>query len=207
MATTTWVSFYDDLLPLVPGCSQAMADKVLLRAAQEWHERTLCWRSWLYDVTTTTDENTYAFGFDARSELVQLLRSRLDGQEQDVLTADSIPANWQADTSWCDRKGIFTTDNANFVLVPMPAADLVVSNEVALRPSNAATGVDSAIFARYGYEIALGAAARLHEMPGKPYSDANSTARARFETAIARAASDVWHGSSRAPQRVRARFL
>jgi hypothetical protein len=207
MATTAWIGFYDDLLPLVPGCSQAMADKVLLRAAQEWHERTLCWRSWLYDVTTTTDENTYAFGFDARSELVQLLRSRLDGQEQDVLTADSIPANWQADTSWCDRKGIFTTDNANFVLVPMPAADLVVSNEVALRPSNAATGVDSAIFARYGYEIALGAAARLHEMPGKPYSDANSTARARFETAIARAASDVWHGSSRAPQRVRARFL
>jgi hypothetical protein len=207
MATTTWASFLDDLMPLAPGCTQLMANKVLLRAAQEWCERTLCWRAWLSDVTTTTDENTYAFGLSAEQDLVQLLRSTLDGVEIDVLTADSIPANWQADTSWSDQRGIFSTDGANFVLVPMPAADLLVANEVALRPANAATGVDSAIFAAYANEIALGAAARLHAMPKKPYSYPQSTARAEFEDSIHKAASDVWHGTSRAPTRVRARFL
>jgi hypothetical protein len=202
-----WENFYPYLLPLVPGCPYPTADLQLRLASQEWCDKTLCWRIWLGDVTTTTDENTYAFGFASGSELVQLLRSTLDGQEQDVLTADSIPANWQSDTSWCDRKGIFTTDGENFVLVPMPAADLVVSNEVALRPSNAATGVEDAIFSAYANEIATGAAARMHAMPGWSFSYPQSTARSEFNEAIASAASDVWHGYSRAPQRVRARFL
>jgi hypothetical protein len=204
---TAFTYFYDDLMPLVPGCPMAMANKALLRAAQEWCEKTLCWRAWLDDVTTLTDENTYDFNVVAGQEVVQLLRATLDGQDILVMTPDSIPANWRTSTAWSDRTGIFTQDASSFVLVPTPAADLIVQTEVALRPTNTATGVEDAIFAAYANEIATGAAARLHAMPGKPYTYAASTARKEFQDAIATTASEVWHAFSRAPQRVRASFL
>jgi hypothetical protein len=202
-----WTQFYDYLMPHVPGCPMAMANLQLRLAAQEWCDKTLCWRAWLDDVTTLTDENSYDFPVTSTQEVVQLLRATLDGQSIEVLTPDSVPANWQSDTSWSRRRGIFTQDAASFVLVPMPAADLIVQTEVALRPSNTATGVEDAIFAAYVNEIATGAAARLHAMPGKPYTYAASTARKEFNDAIATTASEVWHAFSRAPQRVRASYL
>jgi hypothetical protein len=202
-----WTTFYDYLMPLAPGCTQAFADQQLRLAAREWCDKTLCWRLWLDDVTTVTDVNEYDFGAATGQEVVQLLRATLDAQDLDVLTADSIPANWRSDTGWSDRQGIFTVDAKTFILVPQPAAGLIAQTEVALRPTIDATGVEDFIFASYVNEIATGAAARLHAMPKKPYSYPQSTARAEFNAAIDKAASDVSHAFSRAPARVRASFL
>lgn len=198
--------FYDDLLPLVTGCPTAMADHALKRAVREWCDRTLCWRDWLADVTTLADENNYDFEVQATQEVVQVLRATLDGAEVDVLSPDNLPTNWRT-ADWCDRAAIVTTDGVSFTLVPMPSAGQTVAVEVALRPSDTATTVEDFIHARYCAQIAKGAAARLHAMPGKPYTYPASTARAEFESDIARVASEVAHAFSRTPLRVRASFL
>lgn len=202
-----WTTLYDYLMPLAPGCSQAMADLQLRIAAQEWCDKTLCWRVWLDDVTTEADVNQYDFETGIGQDVVQLLRATLDGHDLEVITVDTVPANWRSDTSFSEHKGIFSVDSETFILVPMPDVGLIVQTEVALRPTNDATGIEDFIFNSYASDIATGAAARLHAMPKKPYSYPQSTARAQFQAAIDSTASDVWHAFSRAPARTRASFL
>lgn len=200
-----WNAFYDYLMPLVPQCPQPMANLHLRLAAQEWCDRTLSWREWLDDVTTTGDLS-YDFGVSSTQDVVQLLRATLDGQDLPVITPDQLPSNWRTSSAGCIR-GIFTLDTQTFNVVPTQAAGLIVQTEVALRPSNTATGVEDSLFRSYANEIATGAAARLHAIKKKPYSDAQSTARGEFNEAIDKVASEVWHAYSRAPLRTRASFL
>lgn len=199
-----WSAFLDDLMPMVPGCPQPMAEFHLRRAAQKFCERTLCWREWLDDQTTAGEE-TFYFGVDTKQEVVQLLRATLDGQEMDVISADKLPANWRSGNAVV--RGIFTLDRDSYFIVPTPGTGVVVQTEVALKPSNTATGISDELFRHYVDHIALGAAARLHSTVGTPYSNPQSTARAQFDAAVAEVASDVDKAHSRTANRVRAHFL
>jgi hypothetical protein len=202
----TWSQFYDYLMPLVPNCPQPMADQQLRLAAQEWCDGTLCWRLWLDDVAMNGTDTNYDFETTSQQEVSQLLRATLDGKDLPAITADQLPSNWRTLSSFCDR-GIFTIDAESFDVVPLQAAGLIVQTEVALRPSNTATGVEDFIFRSYVNEIATGAAGRLHAMPRKPYSYPQSTARGQFLNAIDKVASEISHAFSRAPTRVRAHYL
>lgn len=199
-------AFYDYLLPWVPGCSLAMANLQLRLAAQEWCDRTLCWRQWLDDVTTSGVQEPYDFNTSSGQQVAQLLRANLDGREIAVLTADQVPSNWRTTGASCVR-GIFTLDSEAFNVVPTQAAGLIVQTEVALRPSNTATGVEDSVFSSYVEEIAMGAAGKLHAMPKKPWSLPQSASLAMFTDAIDKVASEVAHAYSRAPNRVRASFF
>lgn len=202
----TWDQFYPYVLPQVPGFVLPTVDIQLRLAAQEWCERTLCWREWLDDVTTTATDLQYDFEVDTDKQVVQLLRATLDGQDLEVLTPDQLPSNWRTAAAGCDR-GIFTIDRVSFNVVPQQAADLVVQTEVALKPSITARGVDDQVFSQYVNEIANGAIGRMHMMPGAPWALPNSPLPAQFQAAIDKTASDVWHAHSRAPMRIRASFF
>jgi hypothetical protein len=202
----TWDQFYDYLLPWVPGCPTPMADLHLRLAARTFCEGTLCWRDWLDDVTTNGTDVLYDFETDTTQDVVQLLHANLDGCSIRVIRQEDVPGDWRTNT--CIDRSIFAVSNTEqFAVVPLQAAGLIVQTEVALMPSLTASGVEDHVFKSYVQEIAMGAAASLHALPKKPYSDPQSTAGGRFKAAIDTTATDVLHSFSRAPVRTRARFL
>lgn len=203
--TTRWADFYPHVSPLVSGCPYPTIDHHLRLASQDFCQRTLCWRKWLDPVTTTEDEDTYDLNIDGGQEIVQLLRATLDGSKIDVLAQDDLPANWQEGAGGVS--GLFTPDRIQFVVLPVPAADLSVLIEAAVKPSNTATGIDDAVARHYMNHIATGAVARIHAMPGRDFSVANSPSRKEYEDLLAQAASEVFHAFSRAPRRVRGQYL
>ena len=75
-------------------------------------------------------------------------------------------------------------------LVPYPSASLVgaLVMKVSLRPSVAATGIDTTIWERYIDEISCGALAKLMVMPDKPWTN---VAQAGYYGGMFEAAKDT----------------
>lgn len=192
-----WSQFYPYVQPKVPGVVLPTIDFQLRLAAQEWCEKTLCWRDTLDPVTTNGVDRVYDFNVDLTQLVVQILGATLDGNPLDVLSIGDMPSNWRTSDA-CDKAifGLFAA--SQFAVVPLQSTGLSVITEVALMPSNTATGVTDEIFARYVKHIARGALAELQPQGGH---------REAFENAINEVASEVSHSFGNGPARVRASFL
>lgn len=189
-----WSDFYDYLLPDLPGCVPGMADIALRRAAQQFCERTLVWKEYLYAQALTMNVMEYPFGIPSTQEMVKLLDATINyvddsDPENPVNCVDDLPVFRldQLPHDWKTRQrlppGIMTLDRVSYYVfpvitppqaaddAPLPARSVVA--HVALKPSNTGTGVDDNTFAHHVHKIASGAKAILMMSPKKPYTDAN----------------------------------
>lgn len=196
----SWIEFHDKYLPSLPGCSYFAGANALRMAAQEFCERTKAWRVALDGVTTLAATPIYDFPLSQDQDLFELVNATLDGQPLDLLLDDEANGH---------SHGILVLNPLQFQLYPTPAAGAVVQLKAVLRPSELSAGVEDFLFQSYGETIAHGAKARLMADNSAPYADAAGSARSQaiFDNAIGRVTLQVAKSFSRAPLRVKARFL
>jgi hypothetical protein len=203
-----WDQFFPDILVDVLECPYPVVTHALKRSAQDFFRRTLVWRVWLDPMQTAANINEYELDLGSNAELVRIERATLDGRPIVISTAASMPTDWKTNPLGIEDC-IFLVDGKNVTLIPYKAAGLVLLIEAALRPADAATGIEDYLFDLYGETIATGAKARLLRQPLKPYTDMGASADAQilFECAIGQIGIQQFRGfSSALPRRRIASF-
>lgn len=209
---TTWDEFLDEVLPSVPGCSQAMAIYAIRNAAIDFCHRSL---AWIYNpeaIDVVADQMAYPFVPPTDAVVVKVLQAWHDGDELVPATPDDLNGlyrNWRTVTG----TPLYSTqdDERNLLLVPTPDAGLVdgLTMRVALKPTISASGIEFRIYEEYRTAIAAGALSKLMMMPKKPYSDPELAAFHLnvFEEKIVDVRNKVLRGYGRARQRNKPHFF
>ena len=197
-----WSDFFPDVLQDVLGCPEPTIEQYLRRAAQEFCQRSLCWREDLPAITTRASTNEYALPLPSGGQVVKLLGASLNGSDIELEAADG--------TSTADRRAGSTgsrrvrlLDPFNCLLQPAPGAALSLILEVALKPSETATGLPDRIADGHRLAIATGALARLlninrAEWRNPALADERKT---EFDLAIGKAQTAAWKAHSRSRPR------
>jgi hypothetical protein len=202
-----WTEFFPDLMQDVLGCPEPTVEQYLRRAAQEFCQRTLCWRE---DLTITTRASTseYALPLAAGGQVVKLLGASLNGNDIDLEAADG--------TSTADRingtrgsKRVRLLDPFNVLLQPTQAAGLALVLEVILKPSETSTGLPDQIADGNRLAIADGALSRLLNINRAEWRNPSlaDDKKAEFEKAIGKAQTAAWKAYSRARPRVTGQYF
>lgn len=199
---TTWASFYPHVLPYVSGCPSPMVDQALRDAAREFCRES---RAWVEQAATVLGNGTTRqrnFVFPAESELVQVMRATVAGEDMKILSSREMPADWQEtapDAGELDDTLVVLNSQTAYVLYPIPASGQKIIIYQALMPTMTASGVGDVIFTEYGEQMAKGAIARLASMQKKPWTDLDTAAMSEqwFERAIHAAANRVFRQGQR----------
>jgi hypothetical protein len=196
----TWADFDSYYLHEVQGCTYLTAANALRMAAQEFCERTKCWRATLDAVPMVTGTSVYDFDLDTEQTLVKLLSAKLDDQDIGLLLHDQDGGT---------MPGICALSPSEFLIQPTPVTGQEVVIKAVLMPSNSASGIEDDLFAQYARAIAMGAKAILFAMAYQPFTNptAAMVARLEFETAIGNTTIRVAKAFSSAPLRVQACFM
>lgn len=198
----TWESFFDDVMPEVPGALAPVVSHQIKRAAQELFMRSKVWK---VDVTIAAQEGVPNYALTPGAGLSA--GDVISAQALDLhLTDEDMEAAYGYD--WRQATGpavaVFQTSPGSVRLYPAPSDDgqtIVLS--VSVYPSDEATGIPDDLADRYRDGIASGALARLMLSAKKPYSDPNLGAlhQAKFEGAVGKAIEDRASGFGRARSR------
>lgn len=204
----TWDQFFRDVLPDVPGCPEPVAEHAILRAAQEFFQRSRAWSLWLDDITTRGEISAYDLNLEPNSELVRLEGATLDGQGIELARIEDMPVNWRTQGGGV-RTCVFTSDAKTVQLLPIKAAGMVLCIRASLKPSNSAQGIADDLYDLYVDAIAMGAKSRLMAQPGKAYSNmAGADAWAgQFRDHIDTIKSRLWRGTAATRTRSRANWF
>lgn len=212
MANTNFTTWYDDTLPWLPGCPQAMALDAIRKAAIEFCERS--W-AWIYNPAAqnvVADQISYPFVPPSNAVVAKVLYVWYDGDPICPRSPDQLDDLYQ---NWRTFKGTpqyhTQEDERNLLLVPVPSASLTGGLEmrVCLKPKFDAADIESRMYEEYRDAIASGALYRLMLSPKKPYSDAAMAAvhKDMFDDKIASVRHKVQKGYARAPLRNVAHFF
>jgi len=203
---TLWQSWYPLVLGHVPGCPDPVLDQALRLAAQEFCRRTRCWLVWLDPVTTLETNVEYDLDLPTNSTVVRVERATLAGAPIEIRSFRALEAN--PDTATDGDGGLISADRATFRLGTLVSAGQALAVQVALMPSDRATGTEDGIFRQYAEQISFGAKARLMEIPGQTWSNAALSGfnAAKFDEAIGSVAVDAWRGHTANTPRPRARW-
>lgn len=198
----TWADFLPLVLPWAPGCPDILAEERLRQTAKDFFERSQVWRAWL-PITTIADQALYTPTLPTGARLVKLKECKVNDSPACVgVNPDS------------EDKGVpelaYTDDLVQVGLSPIPSADgTAVRVRAVLAVTDAADGIDDALYAIYGGVIAAGALKSLCSMPDKPFTN-QQTAEDKggeYERAIARHASAKAKGNTSRPYRTRGSFF
>ncbi len=188
--------FFPDLLPLVPGCPEPVAERALLRAAQQFCEKTLAWRVVLDPITTDIEVDTYELDLPDRSELVRIESAKVNGRDRKVKTPNECVSR-HADYVEC-------TDGKNLFVNPLPASAYDIVLTLTLKPGMRSLGIDDALFDRYSDIIVKGAQGMLQAHPQKSYTSADASGNtAEFNDRCADVKLALWRGLGRNTPRTR----
>lgn len=187
----TWESFFDDVMPEVPGALTPVVAHAIKRAAQEFFQRSKVWKT---DVTITAQAGVPNYVLDAGDQLspgevisAQSLKIHLTDEDMEAAYGN----DWRQATG--PAIALFQTMPGSVRLYPAPDENgQAVVLSVSVYPSDEATGIPDDLAVRYRKGIASGALASLMLSSKKPYSDPNLGIdhRAKFEAAIGQAISD-----------------
>lgn len=209
---TNFTSWYDDVLPWVPGCPQSMALNVIRKAAIEFCDRSWAWIYYPAGINVVNGQMAYAFTPPANAVVTRTLQVWYDDEPIDPATPDELNAlfqNWRTHTGTPQYHT--QDDERNLLLVPTPDADLTggLKMRVALKPTITAVDIETRIYEEHREAIASGAKARLMLMQKKPYSDPNQAVieQDKFDSAINTTKIKIIKGFSRAPLRNVAQFF
>lgn len=203
---TNFTQWYDDVLPSVPGCSQAMALDAIRKAAIEFCERSWGWTYNPAAIDVVNGQISYAFTPPAGAVVSKVLHVWYDDKPIHPRSPDQLDGmfpNWR--TSSGTPEYYTQEDERNLLLVAVPNADLTggLKMRVSLKPTYNAADIETRLYEEYREAIASGALSRLMMMPKKPYTDLALAAvhQATFDDKIATVRLKVQKGYARAPLR------
>lgn len=211
MTTATYDTFFPEVLPHVPACSEmaafnAVRNAVIQFCTDTWYLQYDCYpipvMATIPQYEPDTPNQTKFVGvvdaFFGSKPLYPkdeaTLRRRFGSM--DFRLAQGTPDSW------------YQTDPDSVLLVPCPdalAAQYPLNLRIAIAPTRDSTGVDDTVYERYAETVAKGAIARLKAVPGQLYSDQQGAQAMAtlFKKEIFEVRSLVERNQTRGPLRVR----
>jgi len=171
----------------VPDCPKALIVEAIRQKVIEFCQRSLFLRQELDGFYTVADDNEYDLSPPVDNNIAQLLMLKVNKRELEPKTQDDLEEIYQ---EWRDQSGepsyFFLKNTNTAILVPKPIGVYPVRILVALKPTQAAQGVDEIIFEEYKDAIKHGALAYLMLMAEKTWSNPNMSAfyQSQFDAAI-----------------------
>jgi len=171
----------------VPDCPKALIIEATRQKVIEFCQKSLFLRQELDGFYTVVDDNEYDLSPPVDNNIAQLLMLKVNKRELEPKTQDDMEEIYQ---EWRDQSGepqyFFLKNTNTAILVPKPMGVYPVRLLVALKPTQAAQGVDEIIFEEYKDAIKHGALAYLMLMAEKTWSNPNMSAfyQSQFDAAI-----------------------
>jgi len=171
----------------VPDCPKALIVEAIRQKVIEFCQKSLFLRQELDGFYTVADDNEYDLSPPVDNNIAQLLMLKVNKRELEPKTQDDMEEIYQ---EWRDQSGepqyFFLKNTNTAILVPKPISIYPVRILVALKPTQAAQGVDESIFEEYKDAIKHGALAYLMLMAEKTWSNPNMSAfyQSQFDAAI-----------------------
>ena len=171
----------------VPDCPKALIVEAIRQKVIEFCQRSLFLRQELDGFYTVADDNEYDLSPPVDNNIAQLLMLKVNKRELQPKTQDDLEEIYQ---EWRDQSGepqyFFLKNTYTAILVPKPMGVYPVRLLVALKPTQAAQGVDEIIFEEYKDAIKHGALAYLMLMAEKTWSNPNMSAfyQSEFDTSV-----------------------
>lgn len=208
----TWEKFYDEVLPNVPGCPQAVAKNAIRNATIEFCERSFVYQIDHTAINAVQDQAEYDYAAGAGLKVVRPEMVWYDKKPLTPVTRDDLDKLY---AYWPDEGGTplyFVQEKLEkLILAPKPSAALAsaIRLKVSVKPTRASTDIDDALWEKYLEAIASGANARLFAMKKKPWTDNPLSVHHKqlFDEAIAKARLAAAKGHGRARMRIRANFF
>lgn len=188
------------------GCPYPVIDHHLRQATRDFCQRSGAWRFWADPVTADGTVNRFDYDLSPGQEIVRIARALRNNCALAITAGRGLPDDWQDATPDFEQDTLVHFDNLQFMVFPVPEAGDLLTVEMVVKPSQAATGVDDALFAAFVDEISAGAKSRIQMLPKQDWSDVTSAAvnAATFERAIHSAANrDVQRSNSRGLRRTK----
>lgn len=198
-----WSTWFNDVIPSVPGCGTDLVTHELRRAAQDFFAKSLAWGVILDAVSVGIAESEVeVLPDDQQQTIVRIDYSAWGGYELGVRTSELMQEAYGPD--WMDQTGtpsdITQLMERTVRLVPSPTVAGSLRCRCKVKPSDTSTGLPDALAFQYRDAIAEGAKARLMLMPKKPWTDAAlaAVAQMKFDAAINTAKSASFRAFGRA---------
>jgi len=184
----TWAAFLKDVRPSAPGIPEPRLEHAVLRAAQDFCDRTRAWKVELDPTTTRAGAVEYDLELERNVELVRIESATLNGIPFAVWRDGDLPRS----------RYVYTPDSKTLMFgEPMEAgARLVLTCTV--KPGNAAAGIDDALFDRYVTLIALKAVS---------IATGDMTKRLDYESQCDALKTRLWRGNAAIRPRTRPNFF
>jgi len=165
---------YSQWLPYVqvnvPDCPRALIIEAVRQKVIEFCAKSRFWRKELDGFNTVATDSEYEITTPVDSTIADILKIKVNKELLEPKTQDDLESLYQ---EWRDVAGqpkyFFLRDTSTVVFSPIPDAVYTVRLLVALKPTQAAQGVDEIIFEEYKDAIKHGALAYLMQMPEKSW--------------------------------------
>lgn len=208
-----FTNWYDEVLPYVPGCLEAIALNAIQQAATEFCERTWAMNGDHDPISSVADQASYDYVPPANKLVVKVLEAWYSDEPITPKAPDQLRSIYGR--KWQEQTGLpmyyTSTEPRSIILVPYPAEAVTdaLTMRVAFKPTPGATTIDTQIWEEYHEEIAAGARYRLMLMPKKPYTNVQQAAieKARYDDGIAEVKHRVQRGFNRSRSNTRAHFF
>lgn len=202
-----------DVVVGLPGVSSPLAEDAIKKAAIEFCEKSLAWTHEHDPVSVAANVNLYDYSKPANTVVVRPLQAWLNKRE--IITYKTPGELSELLGDWRAAKGapsfITQVRPSQFYLVPTPTMSIALglTLRVAVKPSRAATGLETFLYEDYLEGIAAGARARLLGMPNTAWRDpgASDVEMTRFNDHIRMARDRVQRGYGPAARRARPQFF
>lgn len=218
MADKAWADWYDAVIPALPGLpTGAPADYFIKRAAIEFFDRSCAWRAAIPAFEATINVGTYTLAAPlATTQVVKVLELRFQGRELLHRSPAWLKEKYGQAQDWRNVSApaptYWTSEGANKVtIVPKPTATVAdaLAGWAAIKPTEAATGIDEWLYRDYHDEIADLAVARAAELERRPYSNAREAQRrhSKVNTSIGLIAYELARGRGDGPYRTKTHWI
>ena len=170
---SSFSAYYDHLLPDLPGCTRALLDVHLLRAARDFCSKTGIWRQELAAVNLVAGQATYTLTTPADSALVRVIRLTIADK---LLWLDGENGNKEY-PKYARNEPPFSLsgDLTQITLIadetPTASLALGLKTTATLQPASTATVLPDFLLDQHVEAIKAGTLSGLMKMMKKPWSN------------------------------------
>lgn len=200
-------AFLPQVMPYAPGCPEPTALAAIIKAAQDFCERTKLWRD--KDQFTVTPTSCNVVCVPDGADLFEIEQATLNGYLLEPITQADLNSrlpDWRTREETQGR-WITQTEPGSVMVVPRSTGTLFLAT--VLRPANDAEQMPDFIAQHYLRVIADGALAEILMTPGQPFTapDRAQFYSMRFEQRLGELSTRSIQGQQRARLRTKASWF
>lgn len=195
------------IMPYAPGCPEPTALAGIIKAAQDFCERTRLWRD--EDQFTVTPTSCNVVCAPQGADLFEIEHASINGYTLEPISIGELSREMP---DWRDRQDtqgrwITQTEPGSVIVVPRSTGTLRLAT--ILKPSNDADQLPNFIFKDYRQVIADGALAEILMTPNQPFTapDRAQFYSMRFESRLSELSTRSIKGQQRARLRTRPQWF